>query len=101
MPLILDFTFADGTKEVERIPAEIWRRDNTNVSKVFLFDKEVTNISLDPLLETADVNLDNNNWPPKIQPTRFQLYKSELGGRRGGFGGSNPMRDSKKEEEKD
>ncbi|QGY48032.1 M1 family peptidase [Maribellus comscasis] len=94
MPIILEFTFDDGTKEIKRIPAEIWRRNNVEVSKVFFFQKEVSNITLDPFLETADVDLDNNNWPPKVHPTRFQLYKSNFDRRYGG--GSNPMRDAQK-----
>lgn len=93
MPIILQFEFEDGTKEIQRIPVEIWRRDNNEVSKVFVFDKKVIHIVLDPFFETADVNLNNNSWPTKIQPTRFQIYKSRFGeGRRGGgFSGKNPM----------
>jgi aminopeptidase N len=97
MPIILEFEFTDGTKQVERIPVQIWQVDNFNVSKVFIFNKEVKSIVLDPFLETADVNLNNNSWPQKTQPTRIQLYKSNFSGRRGaGGGGSNPMRDAKK-----
>ena len=75
MPVILEFTYADGTRDVNRIPAEIWRMGDTVVSKIFLTDKEVVSIALDPYLETADVNTGNNYWPPRVQPTRFQLYK--------------------------
>ncbi|NQU53147.1 MAG: M1 family metallopeptidase [Bacteroidetes bacterium] len=97
MPIILKFEFEDGTEEVQNIPAEIWRKDNFDVSKVFMFQKIVSNITLDPFLETADVNLNNNFWPPKNQPSRFQLYKSRNGGRRGSYtGGSNPMREAEK-----
>ncbi|HRI29400.1 MAG TPA: M1 family metallopeptidase, partial [Chitinophagales bacterium] len=59
MPVILEFEFADGSKEVKRIPAEIWRRNDKKVSKVFVTDKEVRRITLDPFLETADCNLSN------------------------------------------
>lgn len=96
MPLILKFEFADGTEEIQRIPAEIWRRNSEEVSKVFLFNKEVRQITLDPLYETADCDYDNNYWPAKQEPSRFQLYKSRSGGRRGG-GGANPMQKAKKE----
>ncbi len=91
MPIILEFEFVDGTTEVQRIPAEIWQVDNWEVSKVFMFDKIVKTISLDPFLETADVDLNNNYWPPKHQPTRFQLYKSRYSGRRNYSSGENPM----------
>jgi aminopeptidase N len=94
MPLILKFEFEDGTEEIQRIPAEIWRRNNFEVSKVFLFEKQVNQITLDPLYETADCDYNNNYWPEKQEPTRFKLYKSRSG--RGSSGGSNPMRDAEK-----
>jgi hypothetical protein len=75
MPLILEFIFKEGSREEIRVPAEIWRYDNYKVSKVFMFDKEITSITLDPWLETADTDKSNNHWPPKIEQTRFQLYK--------------------------
>lgn len=75
MPIILEFTFDDGSRTVERIPAEIWRRGDVEVTKVFAFDKEVTSVVLDPFLETADVDRNNNHWPPRTEPTRFQMYK--------------------------
>ncbi len=77
MPLILEFTFVDGTKEVKRIPAEIWRIYEDKVTKLFIFDKEVESIRLDPFLETADTDLDNNSWPQEKQPTRYQLFKQQ------------------------
>jgi len=76
MPIILGFMFKDGSHEEIRVPVEIWRRDNYEVSKVFMFDKEVTSITLDPWLETADTDRSNNHWPPKLEQTRFQLYKN-------------------------
>lgn len=75
MPLILRFTFVDDSTEVQRIPVEIWRQYEDKVSKVFIFDKEVKEIRLDPFLETADVDLNNNTWPEVVQPSRYQLFK--------------------------
>jgi hypothetical protein len=86
MPVILEFEFTDGSKVTERIPAEIWKMDEKTIKKVFIYPKEVKAVRLDPFLETADVNMDNNNWPPVMQPTRFQLYKSR------GHLEPNPMR---------
>ncbi len=88
MPIILKFEFVDGTEEIERIPAEIWRKNNEEVSKVFMFDKTVKQITMDPYQETADTDLDNNFWPERQLPSRFQLYKSRGWGNRGG---RNPM----------
>jgi hypothetical protein len=77
MPVIVEFEYADGSKEVVRIPAEIWKQNNEEVSKVFILEKEVVSVTLDPFLETADVDRNNNYWPPRMEPTRFQLYKSK------------------------
>ena len=75
MPLIVQFSFDDGSSEIRRIPVEIWTRNNLETSKVFSFEKEVTALVLDPFLETADCELFNNNWPRKNIPGRFELYK--------------------------
>ena len=75
MPVILEFEYVDGTEEVVRIPAELWKSNNEQVSKVFVFDKELARVTLDPFLETADVDRNNNYWPARIEPTRFQLFK--------------------------
>ena len=77
MPLIIRFTFEDNSTEVVRIPAEIWRRSEFEVSKVFMFDKEVSAIRLDPFLETADTDLNNNSWPEERAPTRYDLFKKK------------------------
>ena len=76
MPIIIEFEFEDGTKHVERIPAEIWRRKNTTANKLYWFDKKVVRVVLDPFLETADVDRGNNYWPQQTQPSRFDLYKA-------------------------
>jgi hypothetical protein len=75
MPLIFEFEFVDGTKREIRIPAEIWKMSEPKVTKLFSVDKEVKSITLDPYLETADVELNNNSWPPKSVPSRFELFK--------------------------
>ncbi|MFM7668852.1 MAG: M1 family metallopeptidase [Bacteroidota bacterium] len=93
MPLIIEFTFEDGTKEIRRIPAEIWRMYEDKVSKVFIFDKVVQSVRLDPFLETADTDLDNNSWPEEKQPTRYQLFKQQNSVR------ENPMQRQKRVDE--
>ncbi len=47
------------------------------VSKVFVFDKDLKTIELDPYLETADVDRNNNYWPERVEPSSFQLYKQK------------------------
>ena len=75
MPLVIGFTFEDGSEEVIRIPAEIWRKNSKEVSKVFVFEKSVKMINLDPYLETADTDRSNNYYPPQQQLNRFELFK--------------------------
>lgn len=79
MPLIVEFTFEDGTKEIDRIPVEIWRKNENKVTKVFVKDKVATDIRLDPYRETADIDLSDNSWPVQDikEPSRFQVFKSQ------------------------
>jgi hypothetical protein len=90
MPIILEWTFKDGTKEIEKIPAQIWRKNENQVVKVFFKEKEVSGIRLDPMRETADIDETNNNWPVKEMPTKFEIYKATQMSRGQSFGG-NPM----------
>ncbi|MEL6111751.1 MAG: M1 family metallopeptidase [Pseudomonadota bacterium] len=76
MPLILNITYTDDSTEEYRIPAEIWRRNAKRVSKLLIRDKEIKDIVLDPNLETADVDLNNNYFPRRILPSRIEAYKS-------------------------
>lgn len=91
MPLIIEWTFEDGTKEVDRIPAYIWRKNEDKVTKAFMKTKKVVQIRLDPDRETADTDEDNNYFPRVNEPSRFELFKRRGGGARGQSTGSNPM----------
>lgn len=76
-PVILLIEFADGTREELRIPAEIWRRNSSEVSKLVMTKKEIRSIVLDPRLETADADLENNAFPRRPVRSRFQVFKQE------------------------
>jgi len=77
MPVILQFQYEDGTEEVVRIPAEIWRFNHEEISKVFPTNKRVKEIVLDPFLETADVDTSNNYYPKRQkEPSRFKVFKN-------------------------
>ena len=96
MPIIIQFTYADDSKELVYIPAEIWRKDHERVTKIFARQKEVTSITLDPFLETADVDVSNNHYPQQQTLNRFQLYKQ-----RSYYGnGENPMQRDQRAKEK-
>ncbi|MCH8233534.1 MAG: M1 family metallopeptidase [Bacteroidetes bacterium] len=74
-PVIIEWTYKDGTKEVERIPAEIWRYNEEQFTKVFTKDKEVVNITIDPFLETADTNVEDNYFPKRETESKFEKFK--------------------------
>lgn len=77
MPILLDITYADSTTEHIYIPAEIWRKNSKNVSKLLIRDKEITEIALDAKWQTADVNINNNYWPARPIQSRFDIYKEK------------------------
>ena len=80
MPLVVEFTYTDGTTDVRRVPVEIWRKGGKEVTKVFVTPKEATRIVLDPFLELADTDLSNNAWPRNVRPTRIDLYNDATRG---------------------
>jgi len=79
MPILLELTYEDGSKEEQYIPAEIWRRNHKHVQKLIITDKNkpVVSVSVDPRWETADVDVENNNYPRRIIPSRIEVYKRE------------------------
>ncbi|MBN8781908.1 MAG: aminopeptidase [Sphingobacteriales bacterium SCN 48-20] len=95
MPIIVEWTFKDGSKQVDRIPAQIWRANEKQVVKFFMKDKEVTAIRLDPMRETADIDESNNTWGQIPAPSRFRAYKQKLNAARGQSQGVNPMQRAK------
>lgn len=74
-PIVIEWTYKDGSKEVETIPAEIWRLNEEEVTKVFVKEKEVVNVMVDPKFELADVNLNNNVFPKKATVSKFDQFK--------------------------
>ncbi len=75
MPIILEWTYKDGTKEIERIPAQVWRKNEKNVIKTFMKEKEVASIKLDPYKETADIDETNNTYGDIKEPSKFKVFK--------------------------
>lgn len=91
MPVIVEFTFEDGTTAIERIPAQIWRKNEKNMSKVFVTTKMATAIKIDPMKETADIDEKNNVWGnTNTEPSKFSIFKSKQAAR-GASGGANAM----------
>ena len=78
MPILLHFTFEDGSNLDEKLPAQIWRFNQKEIVKVFYFDKKLKSIEIDKYQETSDINTDNNTWPTKATKSRFEVYKNRL-----------------------
>ena len=76
-PLVIEWTYKDGSKETETIPAEIWRTDENVATKVFIKEKEVVNIVLDPTSGLGDVNMNNNVFPKRVTESKFDQFKKK------------------------
>ena len=74
MPIIVELEYADGTKERQTFPAQIWRYNDKEISKVFRTTQEIKKITIDPDLETADIDTSNNSWPKKDN-SKFDKFK--------------------------
>jgi len=97
MPIIVEFAFEDGTKETQKIPAQIWRKNENSVTKLFITRKKAVSIKLDPMKETADINEANNIWPKNgavaAEPSKFAIFKA-ANRQRGQSQGVNPMQNA-------
>ncbi len=80
MPIILEFTFEDGTKLNDKSSAQIWRKNEQKISKTYYFDKKLKSIQLDPMRETADIDTSNNFWGEIPAPaSKFEVFKQKNG----------------------
>lgn len=99
MPIILEFTFEDGSKLYDKTSAQIWRHDENKVSKTYYFNKKLKSVQLDPMRETADIDTSNNTWNADGnagEVSKFQLFKAKQDAVRGASSGRiNPMQAGK------
>ena len=94
MPVLIGMLFEDGSTGVHRIPAEIWRRNSEQVQTLVVTSKEVVQFTLDPMLETADADVDNNLWPRQdLKPSRFDVFRAKQRAER-----ANPMRSAQEQD---
>jgi hypothetical protein len=77
MPVVIQWTYKDGSKEIERIPAEIWRTNETEIKKVFVKTKEVVKVVIDPNEELSDISQENNVFPKVPEPSKFDQFKKK------------------------
>ncbi|WP_373073988.1 M1 family metallopeptidase [Zeaxanthinibacter enoshimensis] len=80
MPLIVEYTYADGSKENVTFPPEIWRKSDKEVSRVMATQKELVGVVVDPKAETADIDTSNNSWPKKAEESDFNKFKQSIQG---------------------
>ena len=80
MPIIVKYTYADGSSDIVKYPVQLWRKNLDQVYKVVTSDKEIIEVTLDPNFETSDVNMINNNWPRKEIKSKFKLFKEKIKG---------------------
>lgn len=65
MPVLLEITYDDGSKEQKKLPVEIWQRgDSWNY--LLKTEKKVKSVVFDPQKIVPDVNLGNDSWPTSI-----------------------------------
>ena len=79
MPIIVELEYVDGSKERHTFPAQIWMKNDEEVSKVFRTTIAIKKITLDPDLETADIDTSNNIWPKK-DDSKFDKFKQKMKG---------------------
>ena len=80
MPVTIEWVYTDGTKEVDKLPAQIWRRNEYEVKQTFIKEKEVTKVNLDPNFEFADVDTSNNSYPKVEEASEFDTFKNKKTG---------------------
>ncbi len=74
-PIIVKATFENGKDTVIYVPAEIWRMNHEEVSKVFFMPSKVVSWRIDPYLETADCDLGNNSFPSVPAKSKYQSFR--------------------------
>jgi hypothetical protein len=80
MPLIVKYTYKDGSSEKVTYPAQVWRKNDNEVKKVIASEKELVGVTVDPDLETADIDVTNNSWPKEEKETKFDNFKDNVKG---------------------
>ena len=75
MPILVEYTYADGSTLTERYPVQIWRKNDDSYTRLLASEKEIVGVQVDPNEETADVNTTNNSWPRTKVQTDFDRFK--------------------------
>jgi hypothetical protein len=64
LPILVKFTFSDGTTQDYAYPAEVWSTNPLYYDRFYDFrGKTVTKVQIDPDNRIVDIDRDNNVWP--------------------------------------
>ncbi|GGK16858.1 aminopeptidase [Yeosuana aromativorans] len=77
MPVTIEWVFKDGTTEIDKLPAQVWRLNESEVKRTFVKDKEVVKVNLDPNFEFADTERNNNSFPKVDEKSDFDKFKEK------------------------
>ncbi|GAA3585041.1 M1 family metallopeptidase [Snuella lapsa] len=77
MPVTIAWHYTDGSTEIDKLPAEVWRRNEYEIKKTFVKEKEVSKVSLDPNFEFADTDTTNNTFPKTESVSEFDTFKNK------------------------
>ena len=77
MPIVIEWTFKDGSKEIEKLPVEVWRLNEFEFKKSFIKDKEVATVIIDPNQDMAEAELSDNVFPKKQLESKFDELKKK------------------------
>ncbi len=80
MPIIVEYSYKDGSKERIKYPVQIWRKNDNSVKKVLATNKEIIGVKVDPDMETADIDISNNSWPKEKAASDFEKFKIKIKG---------------------
>ena len=80
MPIIVEYSYADGSSERVTYPVQVWRKNDASVKKLLTTNKELIGVVIDPDAETADINLNNNSWPKEEATNDFDKFKAKVKG---------------------
>ena len=77
MPVTIEWLYTDGSREIDTLPAEVWRGNEYEIKRTFVKEKEVSKVNLDPNFEFADTDMRNNSFPKAEAPSEFDAFKSK------------------------
>ncbi|WP_142785036.1 M1 family metallopeptidase [Changchengzhania lutea] len=80
MPVTIEWEYTDGTTEMDRLPADLWRRNEYEITKTFIKAKDVKKVNLDPNFEFADTDMTNNTFPKVADKSEFDTFKDKKTG---------------------